>query len=362
MSTGKRKRVDGTSTDGSNSIEDLGVGTNPEAVDIPEAVRNRIIASCSERVATGSMAGRVKQLEAAATEVGVRRKAFLEAIALLGEHDPAVTICYDKTSVSVNKFGAALFHKESHGQDLARFAAGVHPSARSALPGSAPGNKQIGRMLIPAGVCAIVAGGGKGKTPLSHSLASAGVSTYSVVRVGEPLAGYASSHEAIAYSLAIAILDSADVVFDSIKDLLSGGGAAMKSGLSREALTSLSGWASTACDAGCTIYIPVNPSTPDPEVVGLLVEAGKSNATMLVTPIQGANWEYFNRKGEGLPRSSGKFELSFAADGLATIKNGSHNSESAVSEEEITKVVSTALSRATISNAARRALSLANKE
>jgi hypothetical protein len=191
-------------------------------------------------------------------------------------------------------------------------------------------------------------------------MAAAGVSTYSVVRVGEPLAGYASSHESIAYSIAVAILDSADVVLDSIKDLLSGGGAAMKSGLSREALTSLSSWASTACDAGCTIYIPVNPSTPDQEVLELLAEAGKSNATMLVTPASGNTWAYFNRKGEGLPRSTGKFDLSFGKDGLAIIKNGSHNSEKEVTEEEVTTVISTALSRAAVSNAARRALSIAS--
>lgn len=340
---------------------EFGLDKDIGAVEAAPGVERRIITSCAERVSASSVSARIRALESAATETGVRRSAFLAAVRKLPADEPAITVTYGKTSVSINKDGEPLFAPGDKG-GLALFPAGVHPLAKSDLPGSAPGNKMVDKILVPSGACAVVAGGGKGKTPLAHALASAGVSAYSVVRVGEPLAGYASSHESIAFSIAIAILDSSDVVLDSIKDLLAGGGAAMKSGLSREALTSLSSWASTACDAGCTLYIPVNPSTPDPEVTALLVEAGKSNATMLVTPTDGHAWEYFNRKGEGLPRTSGRFNLFFSKDGAAEIKNGTHNSEKMVTEAEITRVVATALSRETVSNAVRRALTFSSTQ
>lgn len=337
-----------------------GMVVDPTLVTANATVERRVVASCAERVSSAGMATRVVLLEGAAAEVGVRRAAFLESLSLLADDEAAITITYGKVTVSVNKNGAALLN--TSGDRLAVTAGGVNPRARASLPGSAPGNKKIGKILVPCGVCAIVAGGGRGKTPLAHTMAAQGVDHYSVVRVGEPLAGYASSNsaESIAYSIAVAMLDSADIVLDSVKDLLSSGGSLMKSGLSRDALTALSSWGTAACDAGCTIYIPVNPSTPDAEVNELLIEAGKSNATMLVTPSQNVeNWDYFNRKGEGLPRSSGKFKMKFAQNGLAVVSDGTHNSEKVVTDTEVTQTVMAALSRTAFSSAARRALSIA---
>lgn len=339
-----------------------GVETTTWVKELSEAKPSRIISSCAELMETAQMARRIEMLLAAADRTGDRRRDFLASVQALADDEPAVCMAYGDVSVAVNKDGKALFDEDGK---LAKFPTGVGAACRSLLPGSAPGNKRIGTILIPSGVCGIVAGGGEGKTPLAHSLASSEVPSYSVVRVGEPLAGYASSsfsQESIAYSLAISILESSDIVLDSIKDLLSGGGAAMKSGLSREALTSLSGWASTACDAGCTIYIPINPSTPDPEVLQLLIEAGKSNATMLVAPLAGSEWNYFNRKGEGLQRTVGTLELRFEKTGLATVSPKGKTGETSISEEEFTRVIASVLSRDAVSNAARRALTIANQE
>jgi len=183
------------------------------------------------------------------------------------------------------------------------------------LAGSAPGNKRYGNLIIPCGVCLLIGGGGVGKTPLAHELAGFGVEEYGVVRVGEPLAGYTASEYAAATELGMSVAESSDVVLDSIKDVLSGGGGGlMKSGLSRAALNMISAWSMLACDLGVTIYIPVNPSTKDEEVKELLAEAARSNATMAIIHNQGDDWEYFARMGEGLNRKHGTFTMRWKND------------------------------------------------
>lgn len=323
-------------------------------VELKKSVATRIISTCTEVIQTKGMAGRIKQLEAVADEVGVRRSEFNEAIKALGDDEPAVTMGWLGVTVSINKNGDPIFDDQ---QKLAKFPSGVHMTAKAALPGSAPGNKRIGDMLVPCGGIGIAASGGLGKTPLAHALASNGKSSYSVVRVGEPLAGYASSSlskETIAYSLALAVLNSSDVVLDSIKDLLASSGGLMKSGISREALVSICDWSSAACDAGCSIYIPINPSTKDEEVQEMMIEIGKSNSTSLIAPANLKTWNYFNRRGEGLLRTTGQFEMEFGSNGLAAVS--SINQSKTISDDDFTKVVATVLSREAVSFAARRAL------
>lgn len=189
-------------------------------------------------------------------------------------------------------------------------------------PGSVPGNKRIGNLVMPCGVCVIVGAGATGKTPLAHALASAEVDAYGVVRVGEPLAGYTTSRYNGAASLARAMVGHSDIVLDSVKDLLSGGGSAMKSGLSRDALTTLSAWSILACNLGCTIYVPVNPSTRDPEVQELLSEIARSNATMTIENVGANSWSYSARRGEGLARETGKMTLDWNKAGDPSITIG----------------------------------------
>lgn len=178
------------------------------------------------------------------------------------------------------------------------------------IAGSAPANKLGPKgLLIPAGLCLLVAPGGVGKTPLAHMLAAHEVESYGVVRAGEPLAGYSSNRERIARAIATAMYHNSDVVLDSIKDLLSSsGGGAMKGGISREALLDLSSWASTAAALGVTLYVPLNPSSKD--LIDGMIEVAASNATLVVANHgNGTNWSWAARTGEGLSRTVASLEF-----------------------------------------------------
>jgi len=63
------------------------------------------------------------------------------------------------------------------------------------------------------------------------------------------------------------------------------------------------------------LYIPLNPSSADQEVVDLLVEAAQSNATMTISVVSDGVWKYSSRRGEGLKREGGTFVTSFTGDG-----------------------------------------------
>lgn len=173
------------------------------------------------------------------------------------------------------------------------------------VPGSTGLNKMIDEFPVYCGVCVIIAGSGAGKTPLAHALAGIGTTEYATVRIGEPFAGYTSNNAMAAASMATAGVASADVVVDSIKDLLgAGGGGTAKGGVSRVALSMLSHWSSIGAALGCTFYIPLNPSTGDEETTKMLVEAAKSSATTTVY-LEGGVWKYSARPGEGMERMHG---------------------------------------------------------
>jgi len=92
----------------------------------------------------------------------------------------------------------------------------------------------------------------------------------------------------------------------------------MKSGLSRDALKTISAWSALAVDLGCTLYIPVNPSTRDKEVQDMLAEISRSNATMTIDHRVSDQWSYSIRRGEGLRRLEGEMNVQWK-DGLAQI-------------------------------------------
>jgi hypothetical protein len=189
----------------------------------------------------------------------------------------------------------------------------VNKSLLHVPEGAAPLNKiiEVGgtEIHIPCGVCVILGAANAGKTPLAHKLASSGVDSYSVVRAGEPFAGYQSNQNKIAKMLGEAIYASSDVVLDSVKDLMSGDGAAMKGGLSRGVLVDLSIWSALAASLGVTIYVPLNPSSTDPEVMAMMREAAVSNATMTIAHESGDSWSFISRKGEGLTRRVGTLKF-----------------------------------------------------
>lgn len=250
---------------------------------------------------------------------GVARASYRDRLeAIPGDH-VALSIRYGDASAYMldGRVLNRLPKKESE-DDSGVLVHTVHPFLSADMEGAAPLNKIVNGISIPCGVCLIVGGGGVGKTPLAWSLAAHSDKhdhQFEVVRVGEPLAGYTSEDKQAALELLEALDSYSDVVVDSIKDLLSSArGAALRSGLSRGALSVLSAWSSVACATGSTIYVPVNPSTDEPDVVEILAEAARSNATSTIVSRGSDQWEYFIRSGEGLPRRKGTFSVSFVND------------------------------------------------
>jgi len=191
----------------------------------------------------------------------------------------------------------------------------VHQELLSdSLRGSLPGNKVIGNLVVPTGTCLLIAGGDAGKSPLARALAGTNTKdgTFGTVRIGEPFVGYENDPALVARELARALYSCTDVVVDSIKDMVSSGkGALMSSGISRTTFTEISIWSKIAASVGSTMYIPLNASFKNNEIDDLVREASKSNASMIVYPKSGNEWEFLARTGEGLMRRKGVIEMDY---------------------------------------------------
>lgn len=212
----------------------------------------------------------------------------------------------------VDKNGNVVAPQVTHDDPAGMEVGLATPLSKVVIAGSAPMNKAIDTIHIPCGICVIVAKGGAGKTPLAHHLAGTGVDEYATIRVGEPFAGYTTNRNTVARDLGRAMVTHSDIVLDSIKDLLAGGGSAMKGGIARDALTDLSAWAIQAAALGTTIYVPLNPSG-DAELVELMTEVAKSNATMTISHLRADEWGYSSRTGEGMERVSGIYRFTRTA-------------------------------------------------
>jgi hypothetical protein len=282
-------------------------------------------------------AKRVAILKHAHESVGQRRAEVVSILNGMGDKF-ALAIKFGRGVGRLTAKGQVFSEPESADTDEAVAATIVKgmtlaDELRSDILGSVPGNKMIGKLIMPCGVCLIVGPGGVGKSPLAQMLARSSTDNFGIVRIGEPLSGYSSSEKQSATDIAFGMIDSSDLVVDSIKDLLAGGGAAMKSGISRESLTALSEWSSLACDMGTTLYVPVNPSSPDKEVLELLAEAARSNATSTLIYAGGSQWTYLGRTGEGLDRV--KTTISFDANRLSV----DNADVEAVSESRVGEVI-----------------------
>jgi hypothetical protein len=231
---------------------------------------------------------------------GAQRDVFLKEVV---EHDYALALRYGKAIAVVDSKGELYSPDEDETDEESSFVnkklilPGLHPDNRSYVTGSAPANKEIDGHTFPTGTYFIIAGPGVGKTPLAHALASYGRDKYGVVRLGEPLAGYANTEVEAAEAIASGMVLSSDLVVDSIKDLMSSGNNLMKSGISREVLTTVSSWSALACETGTAIYLPINPSTDDQEVVEMITNAAQSNATVAITHLESGKgytkWKFF---------------------------------------------------------------------
>lgn len=164
------------------------------------------------------------------------------------------------------------------------------------------------------------------------------------VPYGEPLAGYHCNESDGAADLAAAMFNYTDIVFDSVKDLLAlASGGSMKSGISRGSLPILSRLGAMAAGMGCTLYVPLNPSSGEDEVVKLLNEAAKSNATCSITSTSSNSWSYVTRQGEGLQRQTGNFEVSYDKEGSMQLGRVSSNTVESVVPEHSGATISTNL-------------------
>lgn len=240
----------------------------------------------------------------------------------------------------------------------------IHPLLRLPVKGSVPAARVIKAydFVLAAGVHLLIGKGASGKSYLAHQLggmdeAGAQTAAYGLLRVGEPLSGYDHEPATNAVNLLSAMFAFDVVVIDSVKDLLSMGGAAMKSGISRSAVATFSPWSSMACDLAVGVIAIVNISTPDAEAVDAITEAARSNATGVIVHTNGPNWKYFVRRGESLFRLSGTINIqspeqggavSIAPDQLPKQPTGTTN--------EVSRAMK--VSYRDLSDAIRRALSV----
>lgn len=240
----------------------------------------------------------------------------------------------------------------------------LHPSLRLPVKGSVPAARIVGAydFVLASGVHLLIGKGASGKSYLAHQLggmdgSGAQTGTYGLLRVGEPLSGYDHEPATNAVNLLSAMFAFDVVVLDSVKDLLSMGGAAMKSGISRSAVATFSPWSSMACDLSVCVIAIVNISTPDAEAVDAITEAARSNATGVIVHSNGSSWKYFVRRGESLFRRSGSIHIETPENGGAvTIVPDDRAKNVGSPPNEASRI--TKVSYRELSDAVRRALSV----
>lgn len=241
----------------------------------------------------------------------------------------------------------------------------LRPELRSSIKGSVPAARLVPAFdfVMASGVHLMVGEGASGKSYLAQQIGGLDgegkqSSPYGLLRVGEPLSGYDHEPATNAVNLLSAMFAFDVVVVDSVKDLLSMGGAAMKSGISRSAVAAFSPWSSMACDLGVAVVAIVNISSPDEAAVETIVEAARSNATSVIVHVGDSTWNYFTRRGEGLFRRSGKITMHSEkrGGGITILPEGS--SDEKPSGRSVPEAVRTvAASYTELSQAIRRALS-----
>lgn len=160
--------------------------------------------------------------------------------------------------------------------------------------------------LMP-GCYVILGSSGSGKTPFLASLAESGF-RHHFIKHGEPFPGYTAGDGPLFSQLGSALLRQEPqlILVDSLKDLLSMEGAAMRGGISRTALLALSTISIAAADMGHCVIAIVNPSSADASVMSEFTEAVTSSVTgVFAKSAQG--WTVTYRPGEGQQRRTGLF-------------------------------------------------------
>lgn len=182
-------------------------------------------------------------------------------------------------------------------------------------PGDLPVAHYWNGFPFPCGVILVTGAGSSGKTPAAYAIAdticAGDEAGFGLLRYGEPFCGYLKTEEVAGLELAQLVARHRAVVVDSIKDLLTDmGGASMESGLARSAVSMLSRLSMTASELGCSIIVPINPSSLKESVAELIREVARSNVAMAVVHDAVANnWKLLARQREGGMRVQGMATL-----------------------------------------------------
>lgn len=206
---------------------------------------------------------------------------------------------------------------------------GWEPSLRAKLvalglleDGSLPVSKVVHGFSIPSSVILVTGKGNVGKTPFAHGLADliAGddADGFGLLRYGEPFVGYLKTEEQAGNDLARYMAVHRSIVIDSVKDLLTDmSGQAMESGLARRSVSMLSRLAMVASEIGCSVIIPVNPSSSKDTIGDLIAEIARSNVGMAAINSSGT-WKLISREGEGRLRVEGQASITYK-DGVPAV-------------------------------------------
>lgn len=170
-----------------------------------------------------------------------------------------------------------------------------------------------GEVPISSGVTIILGPSNSGKTPLMLDLVGNDPDG-EIVRVNEPHVGYlVDTGNAVAQLVTVLASDLSLCGFDSVKNLLSEGGALMSGGISRSSMTDLSNLSVVASLMGKTIFVPLNPGVNNDDIYDNLVENAKSNVSGVIWHTAGNSWKYLTRTGEAGARLEGTFSFGLGA-------------------------------------------------
>lgn len=293
------------------------------------------------------------------SEPGERFDVVTKLISEFGDDQEILSLGVSEKHILVfNKDGSAKMEVENDDVDakkpnkkqLARHR-GWNPALLATLAaGCVPCVADIDGARYGAGLTILAGRGDVGKTPFIHAFGAmlAGNDDYACVRFGEPLSGYTSDIETFVADIAISMLTHRVIVVDSFKDLVSAaGGNATTGGVTRGVFQIMSDLGAMAADRGCVIIAAINPTSTEQKVIDMINEAGRSNATTIVTSDNGTDWQVVTRVGEGLQRVQHKLTSEYRKDRLMHFVIGSkglRNSketkvQTTISNEELESVL-----------------------
>lgn len=173
----------------------------------------------------------------------------------------------------------------------------------------------MGHLPFSTGLTAIVAPGGKGKSPLLWQLATAFEKSGRQVRrikFGEPRGEFITDYTDLMTQLLSALMLGQDVLIDSLKNpVYDLPGAASIGGMSSWLWPTLSDISAVFDRRGLSVVALINPTSAEQRVVANAVEALKTSTNGIITTSTGGQWAGYYRDIE----TGDRLEIAFFADG-----------------------------------------------